>query len=69
MNMRKTKSIETKLWNDMELVRVSSIPRSKEFRKWMFGQTVPLVSDDKDPLDWAYAWDYERFASNLPVID
>lgn len=58
---------ETKFWNGMKIARISDCPAG--FMEWLNGQTCPVVEDDKDPMDWAYYWDYERFINNLPVID
>ena len=49
-----------------EFVKVSSVPG---FKEWLNGQTVPLVSDAENPMDWAYPWDYERFVSGKPALD
>lgn len=50
----------------MKLVRISDV---KGFSDWLAGQTMPVVEGDKNPFDWAYEWDYERFINNLPVVD
>jgi hypothetical protein len=58
-------------WNGMKLVKISDV--SVEFRRWLYGQTLPLVDDetvnDGRPFDWAYESDYYRFINNLPIID
>lgn len=54
-------------WNGMELVRISDV--GDEFQTWLYGQTLPFVEDNADPMDWAYKSDYKRFINNLPVID
>lgn len=53
-------------WKGMKLVRISDVDG---LDKWLFGQTLPLVEDNKTPTDWAYFWDYERFIKGLPIID
>jgi hypothetical protein len=58
---------ETVTWKGMKLVRVSDV--GEKFAKWLYGQTLPFVEDNETPTDWAYYWDYERFISNLPVVD
>lgn len=57
---------ERKIWHGMELVRVSDVVG---FGAWLRGQTMPLVEDDPNPYDWAYASDYYRFVEKLPIID
>jgi len=56
-----------KTWAGMKIVKVSSV--GDEFRRWLGGQTCPLVEDDPTPDDWAYYWDYERFRDHKPVVD
>jgi len=60
---RKVRMIE---WNGMRLVKMSDVPG---LRKWMYGQTQPLVVEDPSPYDWVYYDDYRRFINGLPVID
>jgi hypothetical protein len=62
----------TMMWNGMKLVKISEC--GEEFKKWMYGQTIPFVEDWLDcetesPTDWAYSWDYDRFIKGLKVID
>ena len=57
---------QTMIWHGMDLVRMSDVPG---LIAWMYGQTMPLVSDDPDPFDWVYYEDYYRFINKLPVID
>jgi hypothetical protein len=58
---------EVMTWNGMKLVRISDV--GERFSKWLNGQTIPLVEDNKNPTDWAYYQDYVRFVNNLRVID
>ena len=53
-------------WDGHKVVKISSVPG---FQKWLWGQTCPLVSDDPEPDDWAYEWDYQRFIEGRPIID
>jgi len=52
--------------NDMELVRISDV---EGFGDWLYGQTIPYVTSDNTPMDWAYKWDYARFMRNGAIID
>lgn len=54
-------------WHGMKIVKISSV--GDRFQKWLYGQTLPYVNEEKDPLDWAYISDYNRFISGLPIID
>jgi hypothetical protein len=61
------KEVEIKTFKDWgKLVKISSV---KGFYKWLRGQTIPVVSEDKDPFDWAYYGDYDRFINNKPIVD
>jgi len=56
--------IEIKRLDDVEtIVRISSIPEPQqtEFRRWLFGKTLPVIGGTEDRFDWAYAWDWWRF--------
>lgn len=46
-----------------ECVQVSSIPEPErsEFRKFMFCQTIPMFTEEEDPYDWVYSWDWDNF--------
>lgn len=59
------------IWHGLCLVKISSLPRRsrEKFKIWLAGQTLPYVEEDKDPTDWAYSWDYDRFKDGLAVID
>ena len=59
--------IRTIEWHDMKLVKISDV--GEDFLKWLYGQTLPLVEEDENPMDWAYYWDYERFSKGLNVVD
>lgn len=61
----------TKSWCKMWIVKISTVGTDggKEFSKWLYGQTVPLVTDDENPTDWAYYHDYCRFINKQPIID
>ena len=61
------KEPEIKLWHGMKLAKISDV--GDEFKEWLYGQTLPLVEDDPEPMNWAYYWDYERFINGLPIID
>jgi hypothetical protein len=54
-------------WHKIWIVKVSNV--GEEFAKWLDGQTRPLVSEDKNPSDWAYYSDYSRFVNKEPIID
>ena len=57
-----------KWWHhEIPIVKVSSV--GEDFRKWLYGQTCPLVEEDEAPTDWAYMWDYDRWKAGLPIID
>ena len=58
---------ETLIFNDMIVVRISDV--GKDFAEWLNGQTLPLIEENQDPLDWAYYWDYLRWKNNQPIID
>ena len=62
-----TKKVTTMLWHDMTLVKISDV--GEDFKKWLYGQTVPYVEEDINPFDWAYSWDYDRYVKHLPIID
>jgi len=55
-----------KIWQGMKLVKISDVPG---FDDWLYGQTLPVVEDDPEPLNWAYYDDYRRCTNGLPVID
>ena len=50
-----------KNWNDTgyDLIRISSV--GEDFNQWLTGQTLPVVVGNKNPYDWAYYHDYERY--------
>lgn len=50
----------------MVIVKIADVPG---FRKWLYGQTLPMVKGNKYPFGWAYYDDYVRFIEKLPVID
>lgn len=49
-----------------KIVKVSDV---KGFSEWLIGQTMPVVEGEKEPFNWAYYSDYERFIRGLKVID
>lgn len=55
------------VWHGMWLVKVSEV--GVEFSKWLYGQTMPLVTESDTPTDFAYYPDYIRWKNHLPVID
>ena len=55
-----------KVWNDTSIVKISEV---SGFKKWLNGQTMPIVDSEEDPYDWAYAQDYERFKAHKPIVD
>ena len=61
-------TLEVKEWNGMGIVRISSVPNPKALKKWLRGQTVPLVEDDHNPFDWCYEWDYQQFMSGKNAV-
>lgn len=58
----KTMTAIKKKFGDIECVKISSVIG---FKKWLTGQTCPLIAEDKDPYDWAYAWDYDAYKSSI----
>lgn len=52
---------------EMTIIKISDI--GENFRKWLYGQTVPYIEELDDPDDWAYYWDYLRWKNNQPIID
>lgn len=61
--------MNTRIWNGMNIVQISTVENKEEFSKWLNGQTLPYVEDHKNPTDWAYYGDYLRFMYGKPVID
>lgn len=63
--------IEVRWFDGMEIIKISDIPEpyKTEFKNWLFGQTLPLVTDDPEPNNWAYVNDFLRFISNKEIID
>ena len=59
----------TRFWNGMALVKISTVHNPEEFKKWLYGQTLPVIDDDETPYDWCYADDYRRYVKRLPIID
>jgi len=55
---------ETKVWRDMEIIKISDV--GDDFSEWLCGQTLPYVSGDDTPSDWAYIDDYKRWRAGLP---
>lgn len=52
--------------------RIKDLPKEEQepFRKWLGGQTVPLIEGvPMDEQDGYYEWDYKRWKAGLPVID
>jgi len=50
-------------------VKLSSVDDSikQGLLEFMNGQTIPHVSSDKDPTDWIYICDYERYIGSIIV--
>jgi hypothetical protein len=46
----------TMIWNDMRLVKIDDV--GTDFASWLYGQTMPYVAEDKNPMGWAYYEDY-----------
>lgn len=61
------KEITIKTWCGTKIVKISEVDVA--FSDWLYGQTLPLVEDDKNPTDWAYYADYLRWVNGLPIID
>lgn len=57
------------VWHGIWIVKISEVPNSEEFAKWLAGQTLPLVEESDSPTGWAYEGDYSRWINNLPIID
>jgi hypothetical protein len=60
------KNVTRMVWHGMSLVKISDAPG---FLSWLSGQTCPMVEDDPNPFDWAYADDFDRYVRGLPIID
>jgi len=54
-------------WHKIWIVRISDV--GEEFANWLGGQTLPLVSEDENPANWAYYSDYSRFVNKQAIID
>lgn len=48
------------------IVKISSV---KGFSKWLYGKTMPVVSNDPEPFNWAYKSDYDRYINGFKGID
>ena len=44
---------------DVWVVKISDV--GDDFKSFLQGQTVPYISDEKDPTGWAYYVDYVRW--------
>lgn len=64
------KNVEVKTTKDGYLiVKISTVPEPIDFSNWLYGQTLPYLENDPDPLDWAYMSDYIRYVNKYPIID
>jgi hypothetical protein len=51
-------------------IRDLPIDDQEPFRKWLRGQTFPIIKGvPGDEQDAYYEWDYQRWKQGLPVID
>jgi hypothetical protein len=54
-------------WHRIWIVKVSDV--GEEFATWLAGQTVPIISEDENPTDWAFYSDYSRYVNKMEIID
>jgi hypothetical protein len=63
---------------NVDYIVISELPEEeqKPFRKWLVGQTLPLIEEEsKNKYNCAYKWDYDKWLSyyrknqNAPVTD
>lgn len=62
--MQKKKELEIKTWNNIKIVKINSV-NDRRFLDFLMGKTLPFVAEDKEPYNWAYYYDYERFLNRL----
>jgi hypothetical protein len=61
--------------SDDDILRKHGKKKFREFKKWMEGQTMPMISRESiekkipKPTEWQYYDDYRRWVLGLPVID
>jgi hypothetical protein len=57
----------TAVWHKMWIVKISDV--GQEFAEWLHGQTLPVVTEDENPTDWAYYHDYCKFNGGWSTSD
>jgi len=52
--------------------RIRDLPQEEQagFRKWLYGQTVPIIpAIPMEEQDGYYPWDYETWKNKQPITD